>query len=234
MTAHRTFRLMAAAAFFAGSLSSMVLGAGCTAMTRARPLAPGQHAVSVVGGGPITQIPGIGKIPLPNVTVEGRHGLVHHLDVGYGVHLLPLVFGVAGVHGGAAYQLFDQPAPWVPALTVTQDLFAFSNLIDPRKARRDFFALSQTSLIASWSAFDQLAYVGLAGDVPLTDPQVFLSPFAGVELRPGIDWLRLQAEARWLAPAVNQRYAVVQWIGPEDQGAIQVKLALAVVFGGAS
>ncbi|HEY1101161.1 MAG TPA: hypothetical protein VGF99_19635, partial [Myxococcota bacterium] len=73
---------------------------GCVSFNSARPLAPGEHAVAVTAGGPLTTIPGVGVIPLPNVTVEGRHGVVEHLDINYGVHLLPTIFGALGGHVG--------------------------------------------------------------------------------------------------------------------------------------
>lgn len=204
---------------------SVALGASCTSTTHVRPLEPGQHGIAVVGGGPITRVPGVGEIPLPNIALEGRHGIVHHLDVGYGVHALPALFGVAGVHVGGAYQLFDQPDVLVPALTVSEKLYGFTNL-------KDFFALSETQLIASWSLIDQLAYVGLSGDTSFNTPHLFLSPFAGLELKPGIDWLRIQLEARWLAPAVDQSFAVVDWQAPGDKGAIAVKGGITFVLGG--
>lgn len=201
--------------------------ASCTSTTHVRPLAPGEHGVAVVAGGPLTRVPGVGEIPLPNVTLEGRHGIVRHFDVGYGLHVLPMVFGVAGAHVGGAYQLFDQPDLAVPALTVTETIYGFTNLTD-------WYALSETQLIASWSFFAQraLAYVGVSGDTSLYAPHLYLSPFAGLELRPGIDWLRVQLEGRWLAPAVDQSFAVVDWQAPGDKGAWAVKGGVTFVFGG--
>ena len=113
----------------------------------------------------------------------------------------------------------------VPALTVSEKVYGFTNLVD-------VFALSETQLIASWEIVDQLAYVGLSGDTSFNAPHLYLSPFAGLELRPGIDWLRVQLEARWLAPAVDQSFAVVDWQAPGDKGAIAVKGGVTFVFGG--
>lgn len=212
----------------------VLAGGACTTFNNARPLAPGQHAVAVTLGGPIATVPGVGTIPFPNATLEGRHGLVHHLDVNYGLHLLPLAFGVGGAHVGGTVQFNDQPDPFVPALAVGERLFAFSDVIDPRGGKASFFALSQTDLTASWNvAGEHLLYVGATGYVPLLEPNFFLAPFAGVQLVPGVDWLRLQVEARYLAPYVNTRFAVVDWAAPGDQGAIAVNAGLAFVFGGA-
>ncbi len=215
---------------FAVALAS----ASCVTWGGPRPLEPGEHAVSATVGGVLAEVPNVGSIPMPNLTVEGRHGIVHHLELDYGVHALPLLFGVAGAHVGAGLQLFDQPTPLVPALTVRQRLFGFTNLVDARKAAPAFFGLSETSLLASWELMDQLGWLGLLAHASLDEPHVHLSPSAGVELRPGLGGLRLGVEARWLAPAINQRYAVVHWLAPGDQGGIQLTAGVAWVFGGAS
>ncbi len=209
-----------------------VSGSACTTFNNARPLAPGEHAAMVTLGGPVADIPGVGTIPLPNVTVEGRHGVVDHLDVNYGLHLLPTAFGAAGGHVGATWQIYDEPAPWVPATSIGQRFFFFSNLLDPRKELKEAFAMSQTDLTLSWKLWDSLVYGGVSAYVPIdVDVRTLhLAPFVGVEVHPGIDWLRLQLEGRWLSPTTDQRFAVVNWQAPGDMGGIAVNLGLAVEF----
>ena len=209
----------------------------CTTFNNARPLQPGQHAASATLGGPLTNVPGVGPIPLPNLTLEGRHGVVHRLDVNYGLHVLPMVFGVAGGHVGATGLLLDQPdGAWpagaVPALSVGQRFFFFTNLLDGRKERKDAFAMSQTDLTASWELYDQLLYLGATAYLPLDagSRTLRLAPFLGIELRPGVDWVRIQIEMRWLSPDVDQRFAVVDWIAPDDKGAVAVNVGVAVVW----
>lgn len=212
--------------------AAVVLAGACTTFSPVRPLAPGTHAVAVTGGGPLANVPGVGTIPLPHVTVEGRHGVVERADVHYGVHLLPLVFGVAGVHVGGAYQMNEQPEPFGPAITVGQRFFGFTNVIDPRKGRIDVWGLSQSDFTASWNVFgDHIVYAGLTGYVPLNEPKLYLAPFAGTQIVPGVDFLRVQLEARWLAPYVDQRFAVVDWVSPGDQGGILLNAGVAVLFG---
>jgi hypothetical protein len=225
-----------AAVVLAGALGA----AGCTTFTNARPLEPGQHAAAVTVGGPLTTIPGVGPIPLPNITVEGRSGVVHHLDVNYGVHLLPALFGAPGAHLGLTGQLFDQPAPAVPALSVGQRFFVFTNVLDSRKDVWDVYALSQTDLTASFEPMkNQLLYFGATGYLPLSNGlygkdgagvRVRFAPFAGVVVSPGVDWLQLNAEARWLGPSIDQSAAVVDWIGPDDKGAVAVNAGLSVTL----
>lgn len=221
------------AALFLPATAAALTCASCVTWGGPRPLEPGEHAVSATVGGVLTDVPNVGNIPTPNLTLEGRHGIVHHLEIDYGVHVLPLVFGVAGAHVGAGLQLFDQPDPLVPALTVRQRLFGFTNVVDLRKQAPAFFGLSETELLASWELLGQIGWLGLAAHASLDEPRPHLSPTVGVELRPGLGGLRVGAEVRWLAPAVNQRYAVVHWLAPDDQGGIQITGGVAWVFGGA-
>jgi hypothetical protein len=214
------------------TLALLLAGSACATYNNARPLEPGQHAISATFGGPLTEVPNVGTIPLPNLTLEGRHGVAHHLDVNYGLHILPLAFGVAGMHVGGTYQLFDQPTVVVPALSVGQRFFAFTNAIDTRKPNPSSFAMSQTDLTTSWEVLDQLVWIGASGYLPFNEPHLHLAPFAGVELRP-FEFLRLGVEARWLNPAINQEFAVVNWVAPDSHGAILVTAGLAFVFGGA-
>ena len=214
------------------------LAASCATFNEARPLEPGEHEVAVTVGGPLVDVPGVGDIPMPHVTLEGRHGIAHRLDVGYGVHLLPLVFGVAGAHVGAGLQLPDQPNAFVPAVTLAEQLYGFTNLIDARKQRKDFWGMSQSDVTASWSFLgDQLAFAGgslywVTSTAGHGGENVFLAPVAGVQIAPGLDWLRLQLEAKWVAPDINEKFAVVDWIAPFDQGGIVVDAGIAVKFGG--
>lgn len=224
--------------FFVVVVASVACGASCTTFNNARPLDPGQHAAMATLGGPLTNVPGVGTIPLPNVTLEGRSGLKplfgSHLDVNYGLHVLPAVFGVYGGHVGAAAQVVDEDG-WIPALTVGQRFFFFTNVLDPRKGRKDGFLMSQTDLTASYRFFDsQLLYGGLTMYLPLDAgarvPR--FAPVLGVEAHLpkdwGTQWLALQLETRWLSPDVDQRFAVVDWVSPGDRGAIAVNLGVAV------
>ena len=81
-----------------------LVGSGFTTFNNARQLKPGEHAAAVTVCGALTDVPGVATIPLPNITVEGRHGFIEHLDVNYGVHLLPTLFGAAGGFGGGAVE----------------------------------------------------------------------------------------------------------------------------------
>lgn len=222
-------------------VAGLALSASCTTFNNARPIKAGTDAVSATVGGPLTNVPGLATIPLPNLTVEGRHGLsplfTRPLDVNYGVHLLPLAFGVTGAHVGATMLVLDEDGA-IPALSVGQRYFFFTNLFDGRKTRKDGFLMSQTDLTASYLVFDQLIYGGASCYLPLDAGARSLrfAPVLGVELHAprdwGLSWLALQAETRWLAPDVDQRFAVVDWVGIPafggDRGAVALNVGVAV------
>jgi hypothetical protein len=209
-----------------------LVGTGCTTFNTARPLKPGEHAAAVTVGGVLADVPGVATIPLPNVTVEGRHGFIEHLDVNYGVHLLPTLFGAAGGHVGSTFQLYDAPHPLVPVVAVGQRFFFFTNIFDTRKVDKDAWAMSQTDVTASWDVYGSLVYGGVTAYVPIDieDRTLHLAPFAGLEIHPGVDWLRLQVEGRWLSPTTDTRYAVVNYVGPNDNGAFALNAGVAVEF----
>jgi hypothetical protein len=208
--------------------------ANCSTYSSVRPLAPGQHAVSATLGGAIASVPNLAPIPVPNITVEGRHGLIPHLELQYGVNALPALFGVANLHAGLNYQFNDDSGGALPVFTVSEKLFGFSNLVNPGQANKSFYALSQTDLFASWEFYDQRVYVGAAAYVPLTTLAFGAAPVVGVDVSPGLSWLRLQLEGRWLSPWANTDYAVVEWLSPGGRGGIAVQGSVAFVFGGAS
>jgi hypothetical protein len=184
-------------------------------------------------GGPLVDVPGLATIPFPAVAVEGRHGIAHHFDINYGLQLFPILYGVTGGQVGASYQFNDQPSPYAPALTVGERVYGFTNIFDGRKARHDVWGLSQTDLTASWNMWgDHLFYAGGTLYAVFNDGKVFLAPFVGAQIVPGVDWLRLQVEVRYLAPYVNTSFAVVDWVAPGNQGGLLVNAGVSFVFGG--
>jgi hypothetical protein len=205
----------------------------CATMNTARPLEPGEHAVGVTLGGPLLRVPNIGAIPTPQLTLEGRHGLIDGLDMSYGFHALPAAYGVAGLHVGGTWLVGAEDGP-IPALALGQRLYGFTNRWDPRIAadRRAGWGLWQTDVTASWAFGDHLAYGGVGGYMPLPSPRLLLAPFLGVELRPFVPWARLQVEGRWLAPNIDTTFGAVSWIGPGNRGALILNLGVAFVLGG--
>jgi len=214
--------------------AALLIGTGCSTMNTARPLEPGQHAVGATVGGPLLNLNGP-IFPLPLANVEGRSGLTHlagrPLDVNYGLHLTSLLFGDAGVHAGASYLLLQQQG-LVPALSVASRLYFFTNVFDQRKptTQQRFWALDQLEATISYELWDQLIYAGLVEYLDLELPSLFLAPFLGVEVTPGLDWLGLQLEGRYLVPWISSEPASPQWVAPANQGGVLVTASVILRF----
>lgn len=209
--------------------------AACATLTTARPLAPGEHALGVVAGGGLVDLGA--PVPLPVVSVEGRHGVAapggHPIDVGWGVNGTALVFGIAAVHGGASALLLPQRGG-VPALSLGNRLWFATNALglgaksDPAL---EAWAADQTELTASWLVGGQLPYVSLSEYVDFGNPSLTLTPAVGGVWdfrRPG--GVTLQTELRWYGLGVPDDAATVDWL-PGNTGILGVDVGVSGRFG---
>lgn len=232
-------------------------GTGCASIHMARPLEAGEHAVSLTAGGPLANVPGVGSIPLPDASLEVRHGLpaktwtqgaIPAADIQYGMNLLPLVFGDLSLHVGGTVLLLDAPeiqnaaseglsglSPWVPSIAVGNRFMFATNRLDARKdpSVQADWGMWQIDLTASYRWYGQMLYFGVGNYLPFNDPNFLLTPFVGAEFRPipnNAD-IRIQADVRYVAPYINHQFAVVDYIAPDDQGVIVPTVGLAWAFG---
>lgn len=208
---------------------------GCATLTTARPLEPGEHALGVVAGGGLVDLGA--PIPLPVVSLEGRHGVARvadrPVDVGWGVDATALAFGVVAVHGSSSILLFEQ-ARARPALSLSDRLWFATNVVGlPSKPDPQLQAwlCDQVELTASWKLGQQLGYVALAQYVDFGNPTLTLTPAVGgvFDFRePG--GVALQAEVRWFGLGVADTAETVDWI-PGGTGILGVSLGLSSRFG---
>lgn len=209
--------------------------AGCATMNTARPLSPGQHALGVTLGGGLVELGA--PIPLPNVVVEGRHGVAepkgHPIDVGWGANLTALPFGVLAIHGGASGLLLHQ-AGARPALSVADRVWFATNALGlPAKTepRLQGWVTDQVELTASWKTDHALPYLALAEYLDLGHPALTLTPAVGSAWdfrRPG--GVVLQTELRWYGLGVPDDGATVDWV-PGGTGVLGVSVGLSSRLG---
>ncbi len=202
------------------------LGSGCATFSGARPLDPGQTELGVSVGGPVLQFGGAG-IPVPNLNLQGRHGLAkpldRNLDIAYGLNLTALPFGILQGHVGVNWMLIHQNKA-APALAVTYNQFFATNgpgLPNKPRGEPGGWAANQIELNFSWLLNQQLIYAGIAQYFDFGSPNLTLTPSVGVVLdtSPKKDGgLRVHFDFRWYA--VNQRdeYVTIRWVPPR-QGA---------------
>lgn len=184
-------------------------------------------------GGPILDA-GFATIPLPNLLVQGRHGVANlagrPLDVDYGVNLTAAAFGIAQLHAGASWLALDQGG-WVPALSITERLYLLDNHLDTSKVAeiRSTHLVNQLELTASWDTNPALLYLGAAEYLDVREPALLLTPFVGAEFHLGEHW-GLQLEARHYAINTRNVQNSFNWVtwGP---GAIGANLGVTRRFG---
>lgn len=209
---------------------------GCATLNTARPLEPGQHMVGGTLGGAMIDFGG--PLPLPNVVVEGRHGLPkladRAFDIGYGLNLTGFAFGLTQGHVGASWLLADQAGPR-PAFSLGNRVFFGANVPgtpnrpDPRF---QLWGADQLELTASWEAGKALPYVSLSQYFDFQNPELLLTPAAGVQIDPGKPGgFLLQAELRWFGVTRRSQAAIPPWI-PGTPGALGVTISAGTQFGG--
>lgn len=217
-------------------VTSIVLGAllaasGCSTLSGARPLEPGQHQFGMTLGGPMVLL-GEAPIPLPNANLEGRHGLAvladRPIDINYGVNATAFAFGMLQVHVGSSYLLLHQDGG-IPAISVTDRIFFAINPFDlSSKADGAFGAwgMNQVEFSFSWLLGGQLVYVALAHYLDFLEPGLLFTPALGAAFDPGDEGgLRLNLELRWYALSFTKDLDTVRWFpGGQGPGSLGVSL----------
>lgn len=215
---------------------SLILLTGCATFSTARPLDPGTHLVGATVGGAMIDFGG--PLPIPNVVVEGRHGLPRlsdrALDLGYGLNLTGLAFGLTQGHVGASWLLAEQ-AGARPAISLGNRVFFAVNVPgtpgrpDPRVQA---WGADQLEITGSWQAGKALPYVSLSQYIDFRNPEWLLTPALGVQIDPAEPGgLLLQAEARWFGVTREAQATIPPWI-PGTPGALSITLSVGAQFGG--
>ncbi|HAN32330.1 MAG TPA: hypothetical protein DCQ06_12110 [Myxococcales bacterium] len=208
---------------------------GCATWKSARPLSPSEHQVNATVFGPVLDLGGA-PIPLPTVSLEGRHGLERvlsrELEIHYGMQLTGLAFGIAQMHVGASWLLLRQRGA-IPALTLVDRIHFGANLFgrtDKSQSDLQAWGVNETELVASWSLAKQhLIYVSLGQATDFSSPQLVLSPGLGVQLDLGeVGGLLLQVEMTWWGANVDKRSTAVRWFS--GQGALGVNVGVGYGF----
>lgn len=213
-----------------------VLLTACSTLSGARPLERGEHAIGVTIGGAMIDFGG--PLPMPNLVVEGAHGLTEvaqrPLDLRYGLNATALPFGMIAGHVGSSW-LLVRPEGAVPRLALTDRVFFATNVVGlPYRTapRLQGWLTNQLELTASYDLGHQLVYASVSEYLDVANPGLTLTPALGAQLDPGeAGGFFVQPELRWFAAGRVADSRAVRFIGPS--GAIGVSVALGTRFGGA-
>lgn len=210
--------------------------AACATLSTARPLETGQHMVGATVGGAVIDFGG--PLPIPNVVVEGRHGLPRladrAFDIGYGLNLTGLAFGLTQGHVGASWLLAEQ-AGARPAISLGNRVFFGINVPgvpDRPDPKVQGWGADQIEVTGSWQAGKALPYVSLSQYIDFRNPEWLLTPAVGVQIDPGDPGgLLLQGEVRWYGVTRRSQASIPPWI-PGTPGSLGLTLSAATRFGG--
>lgn len=214
---------------------------GCSATRGVRPVGKGNTAVGLSLGGPFFSNLGP-AIPIPLVSVHARHGVGERTDVDVGLHA-PII-GAFGVDAGASYLLVDQKGAR-PALSVGGRALLWGSALslsgkdNPNTGEGYPFSVrlfEQAYANVSWKLGETLTlWTGLDLFAQVERLTVLPSLVAGAEWRPcAKPWIPgITVEAKHLALLSNQRFEVVDFIGPAGYGAFALQLGLNFQLGGA-
>ncbi len=201
---------------------------GCANMNTARPLDPGDHAFGATFGGPTVLVGGT-PLPLPNLVLGGRSGLLNvaerNLEVDYGLNATALVFGITQGHVGASYALLHQSGA-VPALTFTNRVYLAINPLSLGERAEDafgFWGADQLELTASWAFGSHMIWTSLAQYFDFFAPNLLLTPALGYAIDLGDPGgFGLQFETRWYGLSTAPEVRTVQWwpMGAYGQGSL--------------
>ena len=212
--------------------------AGCGTMNAARPLEAGQHRVGFTFGGPFTTQLGP-PIPAPMLLVEARSGLKPlgrmPLDANYGLNLTTLAFGDIGLHGGASLHI-AQPDSWRPGLVITERLHVYNNFLDITKPveSRKLWGINEFDITATWALNDQRFYLGVTDALDLSDPELLVGPFFGIDLLGKKRRAGFHFETRLQAINFSPEVQDVTWVSLGEapgNGVVQVSLGASWALG---
>jgi hypothetical protein len=137
-----------------GGVVAGLLLAGCAAVRQIPPMDPGENAISLSLGGPMTRYIGDAYAPLLFLSLGYSRGLHRVLDIEAGLDLTHMLYGVGKVDVGLNWRPF-QAERWRPALIVSPK-FHFAT--DFSTGARLYPALSITG---AWHVRKFYPYLGL-------------------------------------------------------------------------
>lgn len=210
----------------------VLLALGGTACSTTRALRPvGEKKFQVGGslGGPLFTNLGA-PIPAPLLNVYGRYGLTDRLTLEAGLN--PTVVRAFGIDAGASYQLLKNDR-FIPRVMVDGLLIFYvglGGLTGQARSNGGTYTLAprlyeQLQSTASWDVGVFTLFVGLNLFAQLEKLIVLPTLLAGAEWRP-TKVFGLQLELKQLAFTQNQKFAVVDFLGPGAFGAFAVQLGV--------
>lgn len=218
-----------------GFLACCICGvlAACSSIRQVTPLEPGESAVTLSLGGPITEIAEDTYIPLPLLGVGYNRGITDNIGVETGVNVTSALFGLLHLDAGLNWFLIKHSRV-IPGVTITPKI---SFMSDFREGGTRFYPA--VTPIFYWNPGMHIAYLGVenwfetARDRSDGNPQShhwLAVPCIGY----GISWKKwqFQIEGRGYTPNLKNTGRATKNIGFGEYGIIGIFLGVNRSFGG--
>jgi len=181
-----------------------ILSFSCGVTQPVRILDEGKTQLSGSLGGPFIPI-GSTTIPVPYLNVGIVHGSSEDLTLCGNLHILPILFGDAGLDVGIATRLVKQKeiVPEVTAKTLLMVFSDFHSGIHPR-------LYPQVSVNASYLIGNaDLVYFGADNVYQFSRPHLLFTPFIGFQFPISSKWIG-QIETKWVAANINTSHGILE------------------------
>lgn len=215
------------------ALAVVGLCLSCSAVRQVVPLEPGENAVHVSLGGPVTQYIGDAYAPLPLLSLGYNRGLTRTLDLEAGFDLTHTLYKVPKIDAGVNWRPWSAER-WRPSLIVSPRIHVATDF------QTDVLFYPALSLTCAWKAGRVLhPYIGIENFFELQQERDdgleqenhwLIAPYAGLVAVRG-RW-QFGLEARVYTPNLDNDYGrgPVNW-GFGDNGMIGFFLAVTRTFG---
>lgn len=201
---------------------------GCVAQTSLEPLGKGNTRTNVSLGGPLIEVFGT-HMPVPYLTGGIEQGISDRINASATVHLLPLIYEVAGLDLAATWFPVTQEG-WKPTVGLQGKVMGYASL---RSGVGDRFrAYPILTPTFAWKRGSRLCFAGSDLVVPLTrsdydneSVKTILSPFIGAKWKIGSN-LWLTTELKWQGANAESDQLAVKYVALAGRGAFTPLVSL--------
>ena len=207
---------------------SILLFWGCAAHTNLHPVGKGNKTAHFSIGGPIVKAFGT-SIPVPYATVGLDKGLTRTMDINSHLHLLSLVYQVAGLDIGATwFPVLNDGL--VPTLGFQPGLLVYSSLKSDVESRFRIYPTFSGS--AAWRVGSGLVYSGFDMVAPFSDmdydenaSNIIFSPFLGYKWKLGTRYF-LYTELKWNGANIESHQLAPDYLPISNYGAVSTLFSI--------
>ena len=180
---------------------------GCGVTQPVRVLKENETRAIASLGGPVVVMGGM-SVPIPYLTAGIAHGFSENVTLTSTLHLTTLAFKSLGIDAGVSSALLHEHSS-LPEITLHGQIYFFDDFVRGNNPR--IFPMATVN--ASYHIGERtLAYFGADNLYQIHQPQLFFSPFIGMQFPLSIV-LAMQIETKWMAANINTAHGVFEGTG---------------------